>query len=87
VCLTKIDLIPAPTVEKIVAFFREHEGLEILPISAQTGAGLEALRERIREKLTEMRASASAPQPSPVANDKRENENVAIPGATDQETS
>lgn len=87
VCLTKIDLIPAPTVEKIVAFFREHEGLEILPISAQTGAGLEALRARIREKLTEIRASTSAPQPSPVANDKGENDNVAIPGTADQETS
>lgn len=62
VCLTKIDLLPSETVHRIVAFFKEKGNIEVLPISAQAGVGLDALRQRIRDKLAELEAPAPEKQ-------------------------
>ncbi len=51
VCLSKTDLLSPEVVKAIVENFRKREGLEVLPISAKTGEGLEALRQRIGAQL------------------------------------
>ncbi len=48
-CLNKTDLIDSGEVEAILAFFREKEGLELLPISAAGESGLDTLRARLEE--------------------------------------
>lgn len=57
--LSKTDLISAEEQEAIVHAFRER-GIELLPICARTGTGLEVLRQRI-EELT-----APPPEPEPI---------------------
>ena len=53
ICLTKTDLISDEEKAAVVERFRERE-VELLPISAETGEGLDALRERIREILASL---------------------------------
>ncbi len=45
--LTKIDLLTAEERDAILAAFREKLGIELVPISAQTGEGVEDLRAQI----------------------------------------
>lgn len=52
VCTTKIDMLGEAQVATLVQAFREA-GIDALAISAKTGAGLGALRERIRSVLAE----------------------------------
>lgn len=59
VCITKVDLMPSEVVAQISDMFANKEELEVLPISAQTGQGLDLLRERILTELRAVRARES----------------------------
>ncbi|MGB9691909.1 MAG: GTPase ObgE [Candidatus Sumerlaeaceae bacterium] len=81
VCITKVDLLPPEVVQNIVEGFSKREGMDVLPISAQAGAGLNALRERIREKLHEF-AQAEETQTLP---SNIENSGVGLPDGSGPE--
>ncbi|MCX7963008.1 MAG: GTPase ObgE [Candidatus Sumerlaea chitinivorans] len=61
VCLSKCDLLEPTTVEALVRQFREREGVEILPISAQAHTGLERLKSEIQKALRNLTDSESMP--------------------------
>jgi len=63
VCLSKCDLLEPTTVEKLVCQFREREGVEVLPISAQAHTGLESLKSAIKTALRQLSASESETNP------------------------
>jgi GTP-binding protein len=52
-CLNKCDLLDPEDVDKICAAFRER-GLDLIPISANTGEGIEALRRRLEESVAQL---------------------------------
>lgn len=54
--LSKIDLAPEGQVEKVIRAFQE-KGLDLLPLSSQSGEGLEALRELLRQSVLEQKHS------------------------------
>ncbi|HMZ51411.1 GTPase ObgE [Candidatus Sumerlaeota bacterium] len=60
VCLTKIDLLKAAQVKKIVAAFKKR-GLEIIPVSAKDGSQIDDLRGRL-ERLVMENEPPSIPQ-------------------------
>lgn len=50
VCLSKTDLLTPEEIEVVVQAFA-RQGVEVLPVSAHNGAGLEELRRRIQQDL------------------------------------
>lgn len=53
VCLSKVDLLTVDEVNEIVEAFRHAHGIDVLPISAISGGGLDVLRTRIEKMLLE----------------------------------
>lgn len=76
VCLSKIDLLSPEIVSTIVEEFRQREGLEVLPISAQTGEGLEALRQRIGRELKAISTHGVVEAASEIENAEAQNEST-----------
>jgi GTP-binding protein len=68
VCLSKIDLMTEEEVQAALAAFKA-EGIELLPISAEAGIGLEELKARIEAIVVEMREEPKPELPEPPPDD------------------
>ncbi|MDX2177008.1 MAG: GTPase ObgE [Candidatus Sumerlaeia bacterium] len=62
--LSKIDLMSGEERDEVLAAFRAELGVELLPISAQTGEGLDALRLAVEREALALDAPAG-PDPQP----------------------
>jgi GTP-binding protein len=52
-CMNKCDLLDPEEIAKVCAAFRER-GLDIIPISANTGEGIDDLRRHLEESVAEL---------------------------------